>query len=89
MALSLKNPEVDQLAAQVAQMANETKTEAVRRALLERRDRLSMNASPLTRMERAADILREIRASLPAEAKGRRLTREEEDEILGFGPDGV
>jgi antitoxin VapB len=40
MALNIKNPEVVQLAAEVARMADETKTEAVRQALAERKVRL-------------------------------------------------
>src|SRR5260370_36128704 len=40
MALSIKNPEVEKLAVEVANLAQETKTEAIRRALVERRTRL-------------------------------------------------
>lgn len=42
MALNIKNTEVERLAAEVAEMAGESKTEAVRRALEERRARLSL-----------------------------------------------
>lgn len=89
MALNLKSPEVDALAAEVATMANETKTEAVRRALVERKARLSANSTQMKRSERVADILREFRNALPPEHRGKRLTHDEEDAILGFGPDGV
>lgn len=41
------------------------------------------------RSERAAGVLAAFRADVPKELLGNRLTREEEDEILGFGPDGV
>jgi len=40
VALSIKNPEVVQLAAEVARMAGETKTEAIRQSLIERKVRL-------------------------------------------------
>ena len=40
MALNLKSPEVDALATEVAVLARESKTEAVRQALLERKARL-------------------------------------------------
>ena len=40
MALDIKNIEVEKLAREVATMAHETKTEAIRRALVERRGRL-------------------------------------------------
>ena len=70
-------------------MANESKTEAIRQALLERKAKLlSMPASP-TRSERAASIVEMFRASAPEEILGKRLSTAEEDEILGFGPEGV
>jgi antitoxin VapB len=39
MALNIKNPEVERLATEVALLARETKTEAIRRALEERKAR--------------------------------------------------
>ena len=84
MALNLKNPEVDVLAAEVAVLADESKTEAVHEALLE----LAVYV-PQKRSERAASILREFRATLSDAVRGKRLSREEEDDILGFGPGGV
>lgn len=90
MALNIKSPEVEQLVATVAAMTGESKTEAVRRALEERRDRLSLQRS---QGERGSDFLRylaeEIWPSAPPDQLGRRLSREEEDEILGYGPGGV
>lgn len=89
MALNLKNPEVESLAAEVAALARESKTEAIRQALIERRDRLQSAARPRRRSERAASILRSFRSTLPAEMLGRPLTRAEEDDILGYGEGGV
>lgn len=89
MALSLKNEEVEALATEVALLAKESKTEAVRKALLERKARLTATVPAQKRSERAASILEEFRKSLPPELLGKRLSREEEDEILGFGPGGV
>ena len=89
MALNLKNPEVDALATEVAMLAKESKTEAVRQSLLERKARLIALSVPHKRSERAASILREFRASLSDAARGTRLSRAEEDDILGFGPGGV
>jgi antitoxin VapB len=40
MALNIKNVDVERLAGEVADLARETKTEAIRRALVERRARL-------------------------------------------------
>lgn len=89
MALNLKNAAVERLATEVARLTGETKTEAIRRALEERRRRLKGPSFD----ERRARVLRfleeKIWPSIPEHLRGRRLTREEEDEILGFGPNGV
>ena len=89
MALNLKNDEVERLAAEVARMTGESKTEAIRRALQERRDRLKSRTIE-QRRERVLKFLeKHVWATLPPGERGRRLTQAEEDEILGIGPDGV
>jgi antitoxin VapB len=88
MALNLKNPEVEALAAEVARLAGETKTEAIRKALIERKARLKLSTT--RRKGRLLEFLeREVWPTVPPEELGRRLTREEEDEILGYGPGRV
>src|ERR1700686_119913 len=52
MALNIKNPQVEKLAAEVARLAQETKTEAIRRALLERKARLQVRGGLGSRKER-------------------------------------
>jgi len=90
MALNIKSPEVERLAAEVADLAGESKTEAVRRALEERRGRLAMR---VVRKDRRAEILgflqQDVWPLVPRAQAGRRLTRGEEDRILGFGRRGV
>jgi antitoxin VapB len=90
MALNIKNRLVEQLAGEVAELAGETKTEAVRKALEERRNRLAMR---VVRRDRRADIVRflerDVWPLVPRGQIGRRLTRKEEDEILGYGRGGV
>ncbi len=89
MALNLKNAHVERLAAEVAKLTGESKTEAIRRALEERHRRLKRP----TVDERRARFLRFLESkvwpSIPRKALGRRLTRKEEDAILGYGPEGV
>lgn len=90
MALNIKNPEVERLAEMVASMTGESKTEAIRRSLAERRDRIALqHPNP----KRGRDFLRyleeEVWPNAPAHQLGRRLSRDEEDEILGYGPGGV
>ena len=41
MALNIKNPEVEALASEIAKMTGESKTEAIRKALLERKQHLA------------------------------------------------
>jgi antitoxin VapB len=84
MALNLKNPEVESLAAEVAKLAGETKTEAIRIALQERKARLAQMPPNVEAFER---YLRNVWwPSLPA---GLQMpSREEEDGILGYGPRG-
>ncbi len=89
MALNLKNAEVERLAAEVARLTGESKTEAIRRALDERRRRLK-RPSPDERRKRVLRFLAtKVWPTIPKRQLGRRLTREEEDEILGYGPAGV
>lgn len=90
MALNLKNAEVERLVAEVADIAGETKTEAVRRALQERLDRLVERRAPVGRATAVRHFLElEVWPLVPDSERGRHLTRAEEDEILGFGPEGV
>jgi antitoxin VapB len=89
MALNIKNARVERLAQELSRLTGETKTEVIRRALEERRARLK---GP-SRAERRARVLRlleeRVWPAVPAKQLGRRLTRAQEDAILGYGPDGV
>jgi antitoxin VapB len=90
VALNIKNREVEELAAEIASQMGETKTETIRRALEERRSRLELQAVRRRRGERFLKFLEEeIWPTLPPEVLGRRLSKEEEDQILGYGPEGV
>jgi len=57
-------------------------TEAIRRALAERRQRLASRVNPADRRTHALRFLEdEVWPWIPADQLGRRLTRDEEDEI--------
>ena len=89
MPLNIKNAEVERLAAEVARLTGESKTEAIRRALDERRRRLK-GASASDRRARVLKFLQtRVWPTIPKAQRGRRLTREQEDAILGYGPTGV
>ena len=69
MALNIKNPEVERLATEVAQLARETKTEAIRRALEERKARLKVGPSREEKYRRTMEFLRA--GSMAAHPAGR------------------
>ena len=89
MALNLKNAEVERLAAEVARLTGESKTEAIRRALDERRQRLKGTSAERRRARVLRFLEKNVWPALPRGERGRRLTRAEEDDILGYGPTGV
>jgi antitoxin VapB len=89
MALNLKSPEVERLAEEVARLAGESKTEAVRRALAERRQRLVYRQTSTRSGERIRAFLDcEVWPQIPKKERGKRLTRSEEDQILGYDDSG-
>ena len=88
MALNIKNEEVERLAAEVAALTGESKTEAVRRALDERVRRLRLRSADAVREERLTRFLeREVWSRVPDGARA--PTKEERDAILGYGESGV
>ncbi len=90
MALNIKDAETERLATEVAAMAGETKTRAVKVALEERRSRLVRKRSAQDRGDRLQRFLEEeLWPQIPPEVRGRPITKEEREEILGYGPDGV
>jgi antitoxin VapB len=63
---------------------------AIRRALAERRQGLAYRISTGDREARALRFLeREVWPGIPDDQLGRRLSRDEEDQILGYGPSGT
>jgi antitoxin VapB len=74
MALNIKNAQVEALAAEVSQLAGETKTEAIRRALEERKQRLSFQVVRENRADELRGFLeREVWSVIRARSAGRRL----------------
>lgn len=87
MALNIKDVETERLAAEVAELAHESKTRAVRVALEERRERLVGRPAA----NRAARLRRfltdEVWPQIPDEI--RPVTKAEREAVLGYGPDGL
>jgi len=89
MALNIKDPETEELAAEIARITGESKTAAVRTALRERRQRLRRQETVEQRRERLRRFLEEeIWPHIPPEVRGKTMTKAEREEILGYGPEG-
>lgn len=91
MALNIKDKETEQLAAEVATLAGESKTGAVRQALRQRRDRLELERGGKEKRRRDLRRFMEtvIWPQIPEELRGQPpMTKAEREEILGYGPEG-
>ena len=82
MALNIRNAETEALAAELARLTGETKTEAVRRAL---EDRLARLRRDRTRRRLADELDRIARRCARLPVNDRRSA----DEILGYDDDGL
>lgn len=90
MPLNIKNPQVEQLADEIARMTGESKTEAIRQALLERRARLRLQVPQDRRLDRLTSFLeREVWGRIPASQLGKAPTKRERERILGYGKAGI
>lgn len=90
MALNIKNHDVETLLEQVVKMTGETKTDAVRVALEERYRRLSLHLMAQRDDVRLVTFLKdEVWPRIPAGQLGIRLTKDQEEQILGYGESGV
>lgn len=90
MALNIKNQDVESLLNELVQLTGESKTEAVRKALADRRQHLALHFGAGKRETHLLTFLQEeIWPQIPADQRGRCLTKREEEEILGYGEQGV
>ncbi len=90
MALNIKDPETERLASEIVALTGESKTGAIRQALNERKQRLLLARSGRGRGDRMVDLLeRRLWPRLPEGVRGSVLTKDQEEAILGFGPEGA
>ncbi len=87
MALNIKDPETDRLARRLAQETGESITVAIKTAVEERLGRLERAPKARTAREDLMEIAARGRARRLADGSGRSALSE--DEILGYGPDGI
>lgn len=70
-------------------MAGENTTEAIRKALEMRKQRLMLGGDAAARARRVERLLREkIWPQVPARVRGKAVSKAEEAKILGYGPRG-
>ena len=90
MAMNIKDQETEQLIGRLAELTGETKTGAVRTAVRARIEMLQAVDGAEQRKARLRRLLEEeIWPLIPPEELGKPLSKEEQEDILGFGPDGV
>lgn len=90
MALNIKNPDVEFLVEEVTRITGESKTEAVRKALAQRMQRLTANFIKPKDLSTFLSFLEdEIWSQIPTELLGKEMTKAEREEILGYGEFGV
>jgi antitoxin VapB len=88
--LNIKNPEVESLVEEVVGVTGESKTEAIRQALLERRARLRFRVSTSAKGIRIRRFLeREVWSKVPEDQLGSAPGKAEREAILGYGEGGV
>lgn len=91
MAMNIKDPETERLIAELARRTGKSKTAVVREVMRKQLEQLDAEAeSADERFRRLHRFMEEeIWSQLPPEQLGKPITKEEREEILGFGPDGV
>ena len=90
MALNLKSPDVNRLVVEVAELAGETKTQAVRRALQERKALLLRKGQEQApRRDLLTFLKREVWPHIPKRERGKRIGKRRWEHILGYGKDGI
>lgn len=90
MPLNIKNSAVEALVGELAALFGETKTETIYRALLERKLRAGNRFVKLSRREKLENVLRqEVWSRIPPDLLGKSISKQEEEELLGYGEDGV
>ena len=85
--MSIKNPELEQLAQELSRLTGSSKTEVIRQALKEKKERLAVGEG-MDRKQRLLSYLENrVWPTLPKGAS-RRWTKAEEERALGYGKHG-
>ena len=87
MPMSIKNPEVERLAEELSRITKSSKTEVIRQALREKKERLEVAGSGAHRERLLAFLQNRVWPKLPKGAS-RRWTRGQEERLVGYGKHG-
>ncbi|CAN1492572.1 NADPH_BDH domain containing protein [Fimbriimonadaceae bacterium] len=82
MALNIKNAEVERLATEIARATGETKTEAIRKALVDRQKQLDLPTLEERWKKIRDDLERDVWSKLPPDVRGQRIPKEEYDALF-------
>lgn len=85
MPLVIRDQEVERLVEEAARLLGEAPEETIRKAL---EMRLAHLGKPQGQAHLRRFLEEEIWPKMPAEVLGRGVSREEEDRLLGYGPQG-
>jgi antitoxin VapB len=82
MTININHAGVEKLLDEITQLTGESRTEAVRKALEERRHRLVMQPAAHDEIGLLAFLQKEVWSQIPADQAGVRLTKAEEERIV-------
>ncbi|MGH9423282.1 MAG: type II toxin-antitoxin system VapB family antitoxin [Thermoanaerobaculia bacterium] len=90
MAMNINDNKVEQLAEELSRLTGESKIVVILHALEERKERLSPTPSGKRPLAQVLDFLeKEVWPNIPPDLRGRGITKEEREQILGYGRGGV
>jgi hypothetical protein len=89
MSIHISNSSIEKLLNEITQITGESPTEAVHKALEERRHRLTTRTTTHDDAELLSFLQKEVWSQIPTDQQGVRLTKEEEERILGYGEQGA
>jgi len=90
MAINIRNAKLERLADELADISGESRTVTILHALEERRQRIVRVPARKPRLAQVLEFLeKEIWPNIPKNRRGRCVTRNERERILGYGKSGV
>ncbi len=84
MPISIKNQEVESLLNEIIAITGEGKTEAIKRALQERKNRMGLQCSENKEKQLLSFLKTEVWPQIPEHLLGKGISQEEQDKMLGF-----